>query len=538
MGAVYLARDPAIDRTVAIKLIQTAIHLTPSETEKYRERFYREARAAGKLLHPGIVAVFDVGHTDDATPFIVMEYVEGRTLQEILESERLDHEDVLQLGVKILEPLAYAHSNGVVHRDMKPANILVTPGRAVKIMDFGIAHVVGSEMTQAEDVLGSPNYMAPEQLSKGSIDARADLFAVGVMLYRMLTGTLPFRGESFPVIARAVLFEEPPPPASLDGTIPDHLSRVVVRCLSKNPEKRFETADELRQALISGADAQKVGESDGVSSRPSSRFSRLRLLVVAGLGTSGLLVLALSRGFVPTNGLVRDPLTIASDTAESDVNADPQTRSDAELYHQASVAFERGQLRASKQALEELMRRNPGFEGGPELLVRVNQNLRNAELTSPSADAPVTPSGEAQLLYQATLAFERGELEESKRQLEALLRANPSLEGASELLVRVNDGIWKRGLPLVFQAKHNHRIGSCTGTLELAPWGIHYSSEDHEWRWDFQEIRMIERDSPRTLNLETHESDTLSLGKPKNYKFELSDPIRDRDWSRYRRLLR
>jgi serine/threonine-protein kinase len=165
MGAVYLAKDPAIDRMVAIKLIQTAVHLSASELEKYRERFYREAKAAGKLLHPGIVTVFDVGHTDDATPFIVMEYIEGKTLQEILKTETLEQAGILRVSTEILEALAYAHSRGVVHRDIKPANVLVADDGAVKIMDFGIAHVVGSDLTHADDVLGSPHYMAPEQLS-------------------------------------------------------------------------------------------------------------------------------------------------------------------------------------------------------------------------------------------------------------------------------------------------------------------------------------------------------------------------------------
>jgi serine/threonine protein kinase len=543
MGAVYLGRDPTIGRTIAIKLVQTAIQLTPAEIEKYRERFYREARAAGKLLHPGIVAVFDVGHTEDATPFIVMEYVEGRTLQEILATETLEHEEVLRLGAKILEPLAYAHSNGVVHRDIKPSNVLVTPDGAVKIMDFGIAHVIGSEMTQANDVLGSPHYMAPEQLSNGSIDARTDLFAVGVVLYRMLTGKLPFRGDSFASIARAVLFDEPPPPSSLDGQIPAHLNDVVVRCLSKDPASRFETAEELRKELVSPDSDSETRQDRSTSTSRRLRIPRWRLTLAAVLGLSLLLAFALLRGPSFLESIRPERSAAGLDPTPGGVNAsapDRDAKSDVELYHEASVAFERGDLHKSKETLETLMRRNPGFEGGPELLVRVNRDLRNddPEPASGSGLGPVTPSGEAELLYQATLAFEQDDLKESKRQLEALLKANPSLEGASELLVKVNDEIWKKGLPLSFQAKHNHRIGSCTGTLELAVWGVRFTSDDHLWRWDFEEIRLIERDDPRTLLLETHESDTLSLGKPKNYKFELDKPMRDQDWSRYRRLAR
>ena len=201
MGAVLLARDPAIDRRVAVKLIQTSVQLTPPEWEKYKERFYREARAAGKLLHQGIVAIFDVGHTVEGIPFIVMEYVEGRTLAALAEDKELSLEEVLRLAGQCLEALEYAHSQGVVHRDLKPANIMITADGRPKIMDFGVAHVVGSQMTQADEILGSPQFMAPEQLGKGKVDQRTDLFAFGIVLYWMLTGRLPFTGDSFAAIA-------------------------------------------------------------------------------------------------------------------------------------------------------------------------------------------------------------------------------------------------------------------------------------------------------------------------------------------------
>jgi hypothetical protein len=249
MGAVLLARDPAIDRQVAVKLIQTSVQLTPAEWEKYKERFYREARAAGKLLHQGIVAIFDVGHTVEGIPFIVMEYVEGRTLAAFAEESELPLEEVLRLAGLCLEALEYAHAQGVVHRDLKPANIMITADGRPKIMDFGVAHVVGSQMTQADEILGSPHFMAPEQLGKGKVDQRTDLFAFGVVLYWMLTGRLPFTGDSFAAIAQAVLSESPVSPKELKRTTPRALGKIVLRCLEKNPTRRFATARELRAAL-------------------------------------------------------------------------------------------------------------------------------------------------------------------------------------------------------------------------------------------------------------------------------------------------
>ena len=590
MGAVYQARDPAIDRTVAIKLVQTAVQLSPSELEKYRERFHREAKAAGKLLHSGIVTVFDVGHTNEETPFIVMEYVEGRTLHELLESENLETDEVQRLSVEILEALAFAHSKGIVHRDIKPANVLVTEDGRIKIMDFGIAHVVGSDLTQAGDVLGSPNYMAPEQLSKRTIDPRSDLFAFGVMLYRMLTGTLPFVGDSFAAIAQAVLSEEPPPPSSVDPAIPDHLSNAVVRCLAKDPDLRFVTADELKHTLRhpSGdgitADNEMVSSETraGVPTGESSKIPKVadvpveplqnkRKSLYFGSAVAASLAAALSVVFAFSGGrseesvspepqatppevsgrspIPDEPPTSSDpfDTAEEPSETIPEQPSDAELYHQASIAFERGELDTAKAALEELVRSNPGFEGAPELLVKVNEQLRN-ETRSPEPEptpaAPLEPKPtaaptEAELFYRARLAFENGDLEGSRERLEALLRTNPSFEGASELLVAVDDELWKRTLPLSYRAKHNHRLGSCTGTLSLAASGIRYSSKDHEWSWDFDTIRLMDRDGRRVLNVETYETDVLGLGKPKNYRFELlRDLLRHEDWMRYQRLMR
>ena len=590
MGAVYVANDPAIDRVVAVKVIQTAVQLSAAEFEQYRERFYREAKAAGKLLHPGIVTVFDVGPTEEETPYIVMEYVEGKTLHELLEAGPLTPDVAMQLSANILDALAYAHQKGIVHRDIKPGNIIVTADGQPKIMDFGIAHVVGSDFTQADEVLGSPNYMAPEQLSKGTIDQRTDLFAFGVVLYRMLTGKLPFTGDSFAAIAKGILFDEPTPPQNLNPAVATAVNSIVLRCLSKDPDQRFASAKELKLALLSSSRDQVVPDaprrvtrtassSNGTNGTNGTRTltSTLRrtaavvqdevlrhpkraaggaaffLLLSAGiLALSGGQPVAQSappdEGATTTRDVDPAPGPTQTDTGIEISENLPDTTvspvvasSEAELYHEASVAFERGDLDTTKAALERLIRRNPGFEGAAELLVKVNQRLRERSPVADTAAPPEQPAPdppEAQLFYRTRLAFERGDLEDSKRQLEALLRAHPSFEIASELLVKVNDEIWKKSLPMSFRAKHNHRLGSCTGTLTLAAWGIRYASEDHEWRWDFAEIRLLEKDGRRILNLETHETDLLGLGKPKNYKFELRNPMRDDDWSRYRRLSR
>jgi len=260
MGTVFSARDPAIDRVVAIKLIQNAMFFTARERERYRNRFRREAKAAGKLVHPGIVTVFDFGYADEESPFIVMEYVQGPTLQEILQENTLSPEETMQIAHELLDALGYAHSLGIVHRDIKPANILVTPGLHTKIMDFGIAHVIGSQLTTTDHAMGSPNYMAPEQLSKGTIDQRTDLFAFGVVLYRVLTGRLPFTGDSFAANAQAILAGKPATPDSINPAVSPALAGIVLRCLAKDPAGRFASAEEIKQALTSDTiDPIRVG---------------------------------------------------------------------------------------------------------------------------------------------------------------------------------------------------------------------------------------------------------------------------------------
>jgi serine/threonine-protein kinase len=198
-----------------------------------------------------------------------MEYLKGVTLRELLERERLALGPALRIARDVLEALSFAHAQGIVHRDVKPTNVMVTPDYHAKIMDFGIAHVVGSELTAAEDVLGSPYYMAPEQLSKGPIGPRTDLFSFAVVLYRMLTGELPFTGDSFAAIAHAILHERPVAPDRIEPRIPPSLSRLVLRCLEKTPEHRCASAEEVLKAL------EAIESGKELPAAKPSPFSRL-----------------------------------------------------------------------------------------------------------------------------------------------------------------------------------------------------------------------------------------------------------------------
>ena len=251
MGTVYRARDPKIERVVAIKTVRV-IGTTPEQETEYRRRFFREAQAAGKLSHPGIVTIYDVGE-DEATqtPYIVMEYVEGSTLESLLTDPGLEPRSLtasLELIKQVAEALDYAHTYSIVHRDIKPANIMVTAEGRAKITDFGIAKLTQSEFTVPGQILGTPAYLSPEQLKGIPIDGRSDLFALGVILYWTLAGRKPFAGDTSTVLYQ-VACEEPPPVTQLNPALPPELDRVVSGALAKDPASRYQRGKELADDL-------------------------------------------------------------------------------------------------------------------------------------------------------------------------------------------------------------------------------------------------------------------------------------------------
>jgi len=253
MARVYKAYDPEIDRTLAVKLLKSQL----ADDDQYRLRFLREARAAGVLSHPNIVTIFDVG-VDGKKPYIAMELIEGMTLSEVLGSDKvLSVKEIVEIGIQLSRALDYAHRKGVIHRDIKPGNImLLNETTTVKVADFGICRIDGAEggeqnqQTQLGDVLGTPNYMSPEQVMGQKVDSRSDLFSVGVVLYKLLTNALPFEGDSVISVAYKIAKSEAPPVQTLRPEIPLTLRRIVERALKKQPEKRFQTGEELAVALI------------------------------------------------------------------------------------------------------------------------------------------------------------------------------------------------------------------------------------------------------------------------------------------------
>ncbi len=246
MGVVYKALDPTIGRTVALKTMRLDVH--GLDAQEMVRRFQNEARAAGVLNHPNIVTIYDAGE-EDGIFYIAMEFIEGTTLHEVLTEQRvLATDEVLQLTRQISRGLDYAHSNGIVHRDIKPANIMITGNGTVKIMDFGIAKS-GGQVTNTGQVLGTPNYMSPEQVKGRPLDGRSDLFSLGVILYEMLTGEKPFVGQNVTTIIYKIVNENPITPRDLDVTVHPGLSAIVTKALAKAPDDRYQTGADLVRDL-------------------------------------------------------------------------------------------------------------------------------------------------------------------------------------------------------------------------------------------------------------------------------------------------
>ena len=248
MGIVYRARDPIIDRVVALKTIDLA--LTGAALASFEERFFQEARSAGRLNHPNIVTIYDAGKADGVA-YIAMEFLEGTSLREILDEQPpLPIARILEIAGQVARGLAYAHEHGVVHRDVKPANVIVLRNRRPKITDFGIARL-GETDGVASERAGSPKYMSPEQIRGDvTLDGRSDLFSLGTVLYEMLAGRPPFSGDDVTEIMRQVLEHTPPVPSVVDGHVPPELDGVVMRMLAKRPEDRYPSARSLFRELL------------------------------------------------------------------------------------------------------------------------------------------------------------------------------------------------------------------------------------------------------------------------------------------------
>jgi serine/threonine-protein kinase len=346
MGVVYLARDPLIGRMVALKTFRVGFSAKDEELAQFRSRFVREAQSAGILSHPNIVTIHDV--VDEGASgvcFIAMEYVKGTNLKQLLQrSDPFAPGFVADIVSQIGEALDYAHSRGVVHRDIKPANILITADNRVKITDFGIARLDTSNLTMEGQLLGTPNYMAPEQIQGKDVDHRADIFALGVVFYEMLTRRKPFQGENLTQVTHKIVYEPFTPPEEIVRDLPSGLSAVLTRCLQKDPNRRYPRAAEVARELRAAAASQEAledtsGTQEVIAAEPAAPpdFGPTRRLDREELAAAA----AAAADLGPTRRMGRDELVAAAQPPVPPVEPEqiPTRRLDrAEMLAAASPA--------------------------------------------------------------------------------------------------------------------------------------------------------------------------------------------------------
>jgi eukaryotic-like serine/threonine-protein kinase len=356
MAEVFEGRDRLLARRVAIKVLQAQFARDPS----FLIRFKREAQAAASLSHPNIVGVYDTG-TEDGTHFIVMEFVDGRTLKEVIRAEGpLYPERAAEICADVCSALAAAHARGLIHRDIKPGNVMLTPEGKVKVMDFGIARATTSEtITQTAAVVGTAQYISPEQAQGQAVDYRSDLYSLGCCLYEMLTGTVPFTGATPVAIAYRHVREDPTPPRMLNGDVPAPLEAICLKAMAKNPDNRYQTATELHDdlerfrngqpvlatpLLDAAATTQAIPRGDGgadptamLSGVPADRATRyaepyeeerrtsvgwivVSLLALVGVGLAAFFI---TRALTRTDGTTATTVTVATTAPPTSI---PTTR--------------------------------------------------------------------------------------------------------------------------------------------------------------------------------------------------------------------
>lgn len=282
MGLVYRAEDPAIGRTVAIKTIRLSELSDPNERERLRERFAREARSTGILSHPNIVTIFDIVQEGDTT-HLVMEFVNGATLERLMSSEQIPDRSVLiDILAQTAGALDYAHRKGIVHRDIKPANITMTEEGLVKITDFGVAKIMSQQMTHAGVLMGTPNYMSPEQVQGLPVDGRSDQYSLAVIAFELLAGEKPFNADYLPTLLLRIMTDAPPVPSHLNHTLGAPIDAALIKALAKQPGDRYATCGDFIAALKQACDSVPEGEAV-----PRGSGSTIPTLVAPGGEASG-----------------------------------------------------------------------------------------------------------------------------------------------------------------------------------------------------------------------------------------------------------
>ncbi|MBN1222132.1 MAG: protein kinase [Candidatus Aminicenantes bacterium] len=430
MGVVYKALDPDIDREVAIKLIRFDMASEESDIEDMAKRFIREAQSAGKLEHPNIITIYEVDR-DKGQTFIVMKYIDGDSLKKIISSgKKFPLQDVVQLTDKLCDALDYAHRCKIIHRDIKPANILIDKEGRPFVVDFGVARMEMSTLTQSGAIVGTPSYMAPEQVMGTKVDSRADIFSLGVIIYEMLTGKRPFEGDHITTIVYKIMNEEPPSVLKMQKDLPPGLEQVLSKALSKDPNTRYQSCRELAGALRQAAQMEDATISLSLDRNELTMFRKQRRIkrkLALPISFSVILVAGAAGAILLLPGLKEKILPQTKQEVFLETVPVPDVRSLGgvlELFDENELklkeSFEKGDFKRTVEIAETLISEDPTNADAERYLKLAKQKIEQAAVAS--------------TLRSGIASFNNGEYETCQRIMKDILTKDKNNREAQRYL--------------------------------------------------------------------------------------------------------
>jgi serine/threonine-protein kinase len=453
MGIVYKALDPDIDRQVAIKTIRFDLASEETDNEEIMQRFIREAQAAGKLTHPNIITIFDVGREKDLT-YIVMQFVEGPSLQRLIaQGEKFTIPELTKLMEQVCNGLEFAHQHGIVHRDIKPGNILLDKNRKPYICDFGVARVDTSTLTQSGTAVGTPSYMSPEQVMGKKVDKRSDIFSVGCILYEFLSGRRPFEAESITTVIYKIINEEPPSLNEVKKGLPAGFEKVIAKALAKDPNDRYQNcnqlADDLRNidrlsdktiAVTVAREAPILEEEEKEEEVEEEEKKKSRLGLILGIAIPAFLIIVAGgayfyneqTGKLPFVTGVVQKISAMLGSSQS-LSAPLESLTKEEKLNLAKESLEKGDYAETMRLAEAVLAEDAGNIAAQDYLNKAKEAIstqpqpegnQNIQPTPPEEEETVTDP-RALKLNEMKQSFEKGSYNETVKLATAFLAENP-----------------------------------------------------------------------------------------------------------------
>ncbi len=460
MGIVYKGLDPDIEREVAIKTIRFEAFTESAEKEEMLARVVREAKAAGRLNHPNIITVYDVIRHKDLT-FIVMQYVDGQSLQARIESGvRPSPQEVVDLLGPVADALDFAHKNGIIHRDVKPANVLIDKQGRPFLADFGVAHMEASTMTGPGKTIGTISYMSPEQVMGTAVDHRADLFALGVILYELLTGQKPFAGDNLSTIVYKIVNEEPPRVTEINHDLPRGYEEVIKKALAKNPDERYQSGREMVSDLKASrtfAEATRAYESEPSKPEAAARGKKWPLALAGGMGVFAVLAFLgykilpqkeAAPGAVSPGIKASAPQVAGSGAVRADMPPASAAPAAADALAALRASFDRKSYAEAVALADKMLTEDPNNQAAREYRDKAAEAVK-AEQDKRQAAARV-----ASILDAGMADFRRGDYAACAAAMERVLKLDGANAAARDYLYQADTALSKKD---ILDMLDNHR---------------------------------------------------------------------------------